>query len=250
MINTLRAVILGALCVASGAVLAQSANSPTLKDGDKWIYNATEEKNSAGAMGSSTRKWEISISRAGSRTISVATKPVDSNMPPKELSRDADWSVVQNIGGKNTMTSHPFDFPMQPGKTWKVEYVIERPDAQTKTEKISKQYTVIGWEEIKVAAGTFHALKVEMEGEWSKEFNTRGPSATSGVSTGEAGSVAVAQSLNAATPKPVSGRLYQAFWYVPEVKSHVKLIVEDYQAGGSLNKRMTENLESFSVDSH
>lgn len=233
---------------SSGAALAQSAETPVFKDSDKWVYNVVEEKNVAGAMSSSARKWENRIVRAGSKSISVSSKPLDSNMPPREVGRGVDWSVTDNIGGKSTLTSRPYDFPLKPGKTWKLEYVVDNPDARTKFEKISKQYTVIDWVDVKVPAGTYRALKLEMEGEWAKEFNTIAPSATSAVSKGDAGSVAVAQTRNATTPKPVSGKLYQAFWYVPEIKRYVKFITEDYQSGGSLNKRITEELESAQLN--
>ena len=245
--TALRLLAFGISISISGTSYSQTSNAPVFSDGDKWVYNVTEEKNVSGAISSSNRKWENSISRTGSKTIAISAKPVDSNMPPKELSRDADWSVVQNINGKNTITSHPYDFPLKPGKTWKVEYVTEGPDARTKFEKITKNYNVIGWVDVKVPAGTFHALKVEMEGVWTKEFNEVGPSASATVANGQAGSVAVAQNLKASTPKPVSGRLYQAFWYLPEIKTHAKLIVEDYQSGGALNKRITEELESSQV---
>lgn len=241
---TRRLLVFCFLTLLSGAGFGQVSNAPVFSDGDKWIYNVTEEKNISGAISASSRKWEKSISRAGSKTVAIAVKPVDSNMPPKELSLDADWSVVRNINGKNTITSRPYDFPIKPGKTWKLEFVAEGSDARTKVEKVTKNYNVIGWVDVKVPAGTFRALKVEVEGEWTKEFNEVGPSASATVTNGQAGSVAVAQNLKASTPKPVSGRLYQAFWYVPEIKNHAKLIIEDYQSGGVLNKRITEELES------
>jgi len=234
----------GLLLTLSAPSFGQTATAPAFADGDRWIYNVTEEKNVSGAISSSGRKWEISISRAGTKTISVSAKPSDSNMPPKEVARDVDWSVVENINGSNMITSHPYDFPMKQGKSWKVEYITPNPDARTKLVKTIKNYAVVGWVDIKVAAGNFRALKVEMEGEWTKEFNEIGPSVSTAAANDQSGSVAIAKSLKANTPKPVSGRLYQAFWFVPEIKSHVKLIVEDYQAGGALNKRITEELES------
>jgi len=236
------------LLLATATSFAQTATAPTLSDGDKWIYDVTEEKNVAGAISALKQKWDVEISRAGAKTMAVSAKPIDSNMPPKELLRNADWSVAQNINGKNTTTSHPYDFPIKPGKTWKVEYVTENPDPRVKVQKITKNYTVVGWVDIKVPAGTFHALKVEMEGEWSKEYNTVGPSATSTVANGAAGSVAIAATRKPSTPQPTSGRLYDAFWYVPEMKTHVKLIVEDYQAGGTLNRRVTEELATSQVN--
>jgi len=129
-----------------------------------------------------------------------------------------------------------------------VEYLTEAPDARTKFEKISKNYNIVGWVDVKVPAGTFRALKVEMEGEWTKEFNVIGPSASATVENGQTGSVAIAKNLKANTPKPVSGRLYQAFWYLPEIKNHVKFINEDYQSGSALNKRITTELESSHVN--
>lgn len=233
---------------SAGLCFAQSVNGAALKEGDRWAYAVTEEKNTNGLMASSTRKWEISVTRAGSKSIVISAKPADSNLPPKETARDVDWSVSQNLSGKITQTNHPYDFPMKPGKTWKLEFTNDNPDARTKLEKVSKQYTVIGWVDVKVPAGTFRALKVEMEGEWYKEYNAVGPAASSAISNTQAGSVAVAQTLKGGTPKPTSGRLYQAYWYVPEIKTHVKSIIEDYQSGGLLNRRMTEELESYQVE--
>jgi len=236
------------LLLASAASFAQTTSAPLLSEGDNWIYNVTEEKNFSGTLSTTTRKWANSITRAGTKTVALSVKPLDNNLPPRELSRDADWSIVQNINGKNTITSHPYDFPLKPGKTWKVEYVTDNPDARTKQQKVTRNYTVVGWVDVKVPAGTYHALKVEMEGEWSREFNEVGPTTSATVTNGQTGSVAVAANLKTNTPKPVSGRLYDAFWYVPEMKSHVKVISEDYQAGGALNKRITEELEASQIN--
>lgn len=239
---------MSAWLACSGVAVAQSANAPEIKDGDDWVYTVTEEKSSAAGIASSTRKWENTVARAGTKTLSLMAKQVDSTELPREVIRNADWSNVANVNGARTVTSRPYDFPMKPAKEWQVDYTFENPDARTKTEKISKHFTVIGWTDVKVPAGTFHALKVEMEGEWFKEFNQVGPTASSSVSKQDGNSVAVAQTSQATTPKPVSGKLYQAYWYVPEIKSHVKLILEDYQAGGALNNRHTEVLESAKVN--
>lgn len=223
---------------------------PSFKEGDKWTFNITEAHNVNGAMNASTRKWENVISRSGSHNFSLTSKTVDSNLPPKEFGRNTDWSIVSSINGENTITSRPYDFPLVENKTWKVEYQTNNPSAKVKLEKISKQYTVLGWEEITVPAGTFRAMKIEMEGEWHSEFNPVGASALSAVSADSSGSTGVVKAQNASTPKPASGKLYQAFWYVPEVKNYVKAVYEDYQSGGALNKRTTEELESFTSASH
>eukprot|EP01042_Synura_sphagnicola_P034255 gene34255-43943_t len=38
------------LLLATATSFAQTATAPTLSDGDKWIYDVTEEKNVAGAI--------------------------------------------------------------------------------------------------------------------------------------------------------------------------------------------------------
>ncbi|PUA20288.1 hypothetical protein [Glaciimonas sp. PCH181] len=242
-----RATIIASICIASGTLHAQSVERPVLKEGDKWAYSVRVDENKADIMRSSTRNWEASITRAGLQTIILASKPVDSNLPPTEASLNADWSVTRSLNGKNTVTSRPYDFPMKPGKTWKLETLENKPDAQAKTQKITLQYTVVGWEDVKVPAGTFKALKIEAEGEWQKEFETRGASANSAVGAATTGATVVIQSHAAFTPPPVSGRIYRAFWYSPEIKRDVKLVTEDMTGNGTLSKRTTEELESFSV---
>ncbi|MGC3944580.1 MAG: hypothetical protein QM762_08685 [Chryseolinea sp.] len=243
-----RLLTLSTMVACCGTAMAQSVNKPEIKDGDTWAYNVTEEKNTAAGITSMTRKWENTVARAGSKTFSLTAKQLDSTNLPKEFSRSSDWSNVANVNGKPTMLNHPYDFPMTPGKEWQVEYTTDNPDPRTKIEKVVRHYAVVGWTDIKVPAGTFHALKVEMEGEWFKEFNEVGPHASSMVTKQQGNAIAVAQTSQASTPKPVSGKLYQAYWYVPEIKSHVKLIVEDYQAGGALNSRITEELASVHVN--
>jgi hypothetical protein len=49
------------------------------------------------------------------------------------------------------------------------------------------------------------------------------------------------------TPQTATGRLYKAFWYVPEIKRYVKSVEEYYNAGGVRNERYTEELDSFKV---
>ncbi|HEY8100176.1 MAG TPA: hypothetical protein VIF82_05445 [Burkholderiaceae bacterium] len=242
-----RTTLFSLLSMVGMSVYAQTVDHPNLKEGDRWVYNVRFEENKAGVMSTTARKWETSISRVGLTTMTLARKPVDSNLPPTEVGLNADWSATRSLNGKNTVTDRPFDFPMQQGKTWKIETVEEKPDPQSKTQKITLQYTVVGWEDVKVPAGTFKALKIEAEGEWAKEFEPRGASTNSAANTAPTGATIVMHSQAPFTPPPVSGRLYKAYWYVPAVKSFVKTINEDQNASGILHKRTTQELESFSV---
>jgi hypothetical protein len=47
------------------------------------------------------------------------------------------------------------------------------------------------------------------------------------------------------TTTQVTGRLYKAFWYVPEIGRWVKSVEEYYGSNGVRNERYTSELESF-----
>ena len=238
------------LVSSSVSARVESVNAPNVAEGDDWVYSLTEEKAVApgGGMVSTTRRIETTITRAGTKSFSVSVKQIDSTGLPKEILLNSDWSASKNVNGQMVVMNRPYDFPLTPGKEWKLDISANAPTPAIKVEKIIKHYAVIGWTDIKVPAGTFHALKVEMEGEWSKEFTEIGPSASAEVAKGNGNSVSLAKTTGPRTPKPVGGKLYAAFWYVPEIKSHVKSIIEDYYPGGGLHSRITEELESEHVN--
>lgn len=232
------------LIIAAEQVSAQSVDAPSMQEGDKWIYNVTEEINSSGVIQSSSKEWINTISLAGSKSITLTSKPIDSNLPSKEFIRNIDWSIENSLAGKPTITSKPYSFPMESKKAWTIEFIEQNPNQKVKLAKITKEYTVIGWEAVTVPAGTYKAIEVEMNGDWYVEFNTIAPTSATAATSGESGATAVARTTAAATPPPASGRLYQAYWYAPELKSHIKLVGEEYNAGGQLNKRHIEELDS------
>jgi hypothetical protein len=154
-----------------------------------------------------------------------------------------DWSRFRNINGKEEVVNRPFLFPLEPGKSWEIEYTEDHPNKEHKKEQINHHYIVIGWEDVDVPAGHFTAIKVESEGKWKAELE---PSIKVGSSSqaNRNGSTVVMQSQKV-TPQTTTGRLYKAFWYVPEIKRHVKSIEEYYNAGGVRSERYTDELESF-----
>jgi hypothetical protein len=56
-----------------------------------------------------------------------------------------------------------FAFPLYPGKTWEDSYDWEVRGAAPVKGKAEDRGKVIGWEEVQVPAGSFRALKVEVE---------------------------------------------------------------------------------------
>jgi hypothetical protein len=56
-----------------------------------------------------------------------------------------------------------FSFPLYPGKTWDNHYNWETTGAAPVKGKADDHGKVLGWEDVQVPAGTFHALKVEVD---------------------------------------------------------------------------------------
>jgi hypothetical protein len=98
---------------------------------------------------------------------------------------------------------------------------------------------------VEVPAGKFKALKIEADGSWSGEIAPK-TTATIATQAGAQGTTAVAQTANI-TAETVTGRLYQAYWYAPEVKREVKSVEENYDTNGVRNARFTNELESYKV---
>jgi hypothetical protein len=53
------------------------------------------------------------------------------------------------------------------------------PAPGVKSLRNKLHFTVMGWEEVKVPAGTFKALKIETGGNWFREFGAVGPQTSS-----------------------------------------------------------------------
>lgn len=234
-------------CAASTVLYAQTIERPTVKEVDKWVYSVKSDENKGGSLTGTTRRYETSVMRVGSHSFIMAHKAVDSNLPAREVNVNLDWSTSLVINGEDMVASRPYAFPLKPGKTWDTDMTQPHPASAVKTLRNTLHYTVLGWEEIKVAAGTFKALKIEAEGNWSKVFEPQGASASSSVRAGSNAQAIVVSSENAHTPDPIGGRMYKLTWYVPEIKRDVKMISEDYDAGGTVLHRTTEELESFTA---
>ena len=239
-----RLLVLLGMFGASAVVHAQEVPLPQLLEGDKWVYNVKIEQP---PQGSTSRKWESSVVRASSSSVVIARKPADSNLPAQESAMAPDWSRSASVNGKSTTTVKNFDFPLQVGKKWEVAFTEEKPNDKLKLVKRTFLYKVIGWEEVKVTAGTFKALKIEADGEWYNEFLPTNIVAGSRIEAGASGSSVTVQSRNPTTPGPATGKYYKAIWYAPEVKREVKSVEETFSSGGSLSNRTTAELDSYQV---
>ena len=208
-----------ALVLAGGAALAQTVEAPKYKQGESWTYRVVNEKGPDRHEGHD----EFIVSRVGADTIVVDVRTAGSAVAKSEVMFGADWSKLRSVNGVETVVNRPFAFPLEVGKSWKVEFTELNPSRQKLRQTVSLPYKVVGWEDVTVPAGTFKALKIEADGRWSADIAER----------------------NVGASRKTGGRIYRCFWYVPEVRRWVKSIQEDFTAEGRRNNRATSELERY-----
>jgi len=106
-----------------------------------------------------------------------------------------------------------FAFPLEAGKEWSSEATAENPSAGRRW-RYKIEGKALGWEKIKVKAGEFDALKIEVTAFYQ------------GQEVGSQGG---------------SGRSTETIWYAPAVKNFVKLESQDTDwAGRTYNRDLWE----------
>lgn len=226
------------LLIPSVAAHAEGSGAPSIKSNDRWTY-----KNQVEIKGHFREtRVEYSVVRASPEIIAVSVKTIDSPQAPTEHLSGGDWSRFRSVNGTKTTVNRPLDFPLEKGKIWTVDYSEQNPNPQHKMEHYKTTYKVAGPEDVTVPAGTFHAIKIEANGEWTA---TLAPALTSqsGTRVNQNGSAIVMQTHKTLATTG-GGLLYKAFWYVPPVKRWVKSTEEYYDANGTRTARYTEELES------
>ena len=150
---------------------------------------------------------------------------------------------MRDVNGVETVVNKPLSFPLTVGKNWNVKFTEQHPNKVHRSETWDVTYKVVGNESIEVPAGKFTAVKIEAEGKWAAQME---PSSTvvQAAQTSAAGASTGSEIKNV-TATTASGRIYKAFWYVPEVKRWVKSVEELYSSGGVRSERSTTELESF-----
>jgi hypothetical protein len=187
----------------------------------------------------------VSVMRVGSDSVVVSEKTDANPDRVQSMMLGLDWSRRRSVNGQEITVNQPFSFPLDVGKTWRLEYTEQNPNPQKLRETDTLPYKVVGWEEVTVPAGKFRALKIESDGRWMADVP---PRVLNGALVARQGSV-VSQTTESRVAQGVrvSGRYYKCFWYVPEVKRWVKSTEENYNSNGSLSEVVTDELENFDV---
>jgi hypothetical protein len=172
---------------------------PEIKVGDTWTYRQVDSINKTSALA------VLSVLNVSERAIQTVTKMQES---AQELDGiwTPEWNAVATGEGEIYQPDSGWlRFPLPTSGSYEVAYELRRP--RTDRIQLAESHTgrarVIGWEYIRVPAGNFRALKVEVD----ETFFILGWSARGGLSA-----------------KTV-------IWYSPDVKRWVKSTYEDFGAG-------------------
>ncbi|QXI30537.1 hypothetical protein [Pseudomonas vanderleydeniana] len=239
MFGKLSVAVLGLMC---SSAYAESIDQPALKAGDNWVYTVTVE---TGQQGFSRKEELVTVERVDSNDVLISTRQNGSNQPPIEAMMGRDWSRSRDINGKQEVVNRPFEFPLVQDKKWTVDYTEQHPNRLHTSETFHNDYVVTGWEDIQVPAGTFRAMKIEAQGQWTAVV---APTALVGAQAlATPGAVTTVAQAQHTASRTASGSLYKAFWYVPAEKRFVKSIEEYYSSKGIRSERYTMELNSAKV---
>lgn len=235
-------VFFASLAMSTVFAHAEPVLQPTFQQTDSWAYHNSVRAN--GHVRES--RITISLQRVGSDRI--VTNQIDDAFPDRVGSRmyGLDWTFRRSVNGKETIVLEPLSFPLDVGKTWTVKYEEANPNPQKLREIDVHHYKVIGWEDISVPAGKFHALKIESKGSWTADLM---PHLVNNALASRQGNVTALSTERLLTlSKRVSGDYYEAFWYVPAIKRWVKSTEENYSSNGELASVTSTELESYTID--
>jgi hypothetical protein len=214
--------------------------APSFKTGDTWVYDQTEQR---GTSGFDQRRLDLTIERADGDTMLVGIKRDGAPGGYEDHLIGADWSQRQVVNGEDAVTTRPYQFPMKVGQTWLADFTNATRHGLRLSAHVHWSYKVMGWEDVTVPAGTFHALRIAASGteEAVEIVPTR---ASGGAAASPLGSSTYTNSQRGGTAL-VKIRTHSELYYVPSIKNAVKSIEERYSSDDILVDRSTRVLLSY-----
>ena len=146
------AIAFAALALLAGPALAQKAERPAIKAGDRWRF---ETKINGAAVKWLHREWVVT---------SVTPMEIDGteNGKPPRLK-----PILKNVQSPTRTDSdlRLLAFPLELGMRWRFsdEYVVASVDVPSRGEF---RVAVIGYGKVRVPAGEFDAFELQAQGRW------------------------------------------------------------------------------------
>lgn len=238
---------LAALAAGYASLPAAAADTgpipaPALKAGDSWVV---DEMTELPPSKFNRQRLDVSIERVGSDNMVVDLKPDGAQIAPQSQIRGLDWGQLLLVDGQQKPTMRPLSFPLQIGKSWSIDWVDPRQSGNRQSAHIRETYKVVGWEDVTVPAGAFHALKIEANGSVDEDVVV--PSVAQSTAVGAPGSATALSHVQQGGRSTVHLTLYSVTYYAPEAKRFVKTVDEQFNASGVRVRRTTEELVSLKL---
>ena len=231
-----------ALCAAAGgSVHAQDgvASAPSFHPGDSWLFDETVERDTSGF---SDTRYALKVERVDSDSMVVGIKRDGSPTDFQDHVDGLDWSLRHLVDGREETTARPYNFPMAVGKTWTADYTDPQRHGLQTSAHYRWTYKVVGWEDVNVPAGTFHAMRVDATGTVQVQF-AAATAAAAGAVVSNVGNTAVINSQ--ASPSHAEyASLRSTFYYSPQIKATVKTVEEVYNSEDTRVRLTTRTLIS------
>ena len=232
-----------ALSAMAAPLLAQgdtAVSSPTYTPGDAWVSEDVIEK---GQTGFSKNQINIVVEGIDSATMTVGIKTEGAPTGFEDHRIGTDWSQRRLVDGVETITTRPLQFPLHIGQSWSIDFTDHTRRGNLLADHVKRSYKVVGWEDVTVPAGHFHALKIAISG--VDDLTISVPSnAGSAVVASPAGSTSIAHTAPGGIVQ-VARVMNEQFYYVPEIRNFAKSVEEQYNVDDVRISRQTRQLIRF-----
>jgi len=187
----------------------QPVQAPELKAGDSWTYTLTSNVSRRVALVA-----QLSVTAVSPDGFTVEGMRLDTAAPVEVSFWDSQWNRMH---GQYVPTKKNFEFPLDVGKRWAMEYTRATTDGRG-VISFDGEATVSGWEQVTVKAGTFDTLRIETRTKWQI-----------------AGNGATGQDL-------------ETYWYAPKAKRLVKYTFRVLNASSAIVSDLTQELDEYHAE--
>jgi len=232
--------LLASTAAASVSAQDSAVESPALKVGDSWLYDDVTE---AGATAYKETRLNLVVERLNADTMTVGIKHEGAPTAFEDHVVGMDWSQRRLVDGQQAVTTKPFEFPLNIGRKWTVDYIDATRRGNQLSSHVRRTYSVSGWTDITVPAGHFHAIEVVADG--VDEATIAVPAmAGSAVVASSGGSTSMSHAQRGGVGKIIRPT-HAEFYYVPALKNVAKSIEEQYNTDNVRLTRQTRTLITF-----
>ena len=137
--------------------LPAQVSAPEIRVGDGWTYSV---RDGFTGLGRGSQRYRVTGAEGAQIVVAVSREGTEDEI--RVYDRQWNW-LKHPATNLQSFSYNPayraFDFPLAPGKTWKMRLTATDP-VDGRRFPLTIDGTVLGWERVKVPAGEFDALKV------------------------------------------------------------------------------------------